>query len=320
MCTSFTYEDTTAHHYLARTLDFPTTTPWHPLFLPRQHPWQPAVLAPRTTTFAILGAGRQSATTPTTLLADALNERGLAVAELAFPGGTHYAPRPVFGHLNLAPQDVITWLLGEHATVADVATDLAAVSVVAKKRDDDQYVQPFHWLLSDTTGQTAVLEPTTLALHLQPNPSQILTNTPPLATQIRHLNAWLHCSDTTFTSQTLAALRQAYWSHRPLPNRSVPTDRFIKMAVLRWGSRPLSNPTATITQILTWLAAVALPLDPTKRTQTNHNYTHYRSVFDLNDRQYTFISRDQNILQQNRLTPQMAAQWDSVHLYPGEMR
>lgn len=32
MCTSLTYLDTTNQHYFARTMDFPTTTPWRPIF------------------------------------------------------------------------------------------------------------------------------------------------------------------------------------------------------------------------------------------------------------------------------------------------
>ncbi len=32
MCTSLTYLDTDNHRYFARTMDFPTTTPWRPIF------------------------------------------------------------------------------------------------------------------------------------------------------------------------------------------------------------------------------------------------------------------------------------------------
>ncbi|KZV03794.1 hypothetical protein NAB1_0976 [Lactiplantibacillus plantarum] len=32
MCTSLTYLDTDNHCYFARTMDFPTTTPWRPIF------------------------------------------------------------------------------------------------------------------------------------------------------------------------------------------------------------------------------------------------------------------------------------------------
>ncbi len=49
MCTSLTYLDTDNHRYFARTMDFPTTTPWRPIFLPRRYPWPTGLATTRMT-------------------------------------------------------------------------------------------------------------------------------------------------------------------------------------------------------------------------------------------------------------------------------
>lgn len=53
MCTSLTYLDTDNHRYFARTMDFPTTTPWRPIFLPRRYPWPTGLSTTDMTQYAI---------------------------------------------------------------------------------------------------------------------------------------------------------------------------------------------------------------------------------------------------------------------------
>lgn len=318
MCTSLTYTDASGHHFFGRTMDFPTTTPWRPVFLPRNYTWQTALAETRTTHYAILGGGRIAADFSAYLMADGLNENGISCAELYLPGAVDYADDPVTGQINLTPQDFINWVLGEHATLAEVVADLPHVTLVNRNWGSDKYVYPFHWLLSDRTGQTLVIEPTGGPLTAQSNLAGVLTNTPVLATHLQNLNDFLGVAGTTFSTATIQAARAYITSGQPLPAGPVPTRRFIHMALRRWGTAAADQLPNTATQLFHWLAEVMLPYDPARRHQNNHNYTHYRGIIDLDRATYLFIPRTTNRLQQITLTPEMAAHRHFPHAYPAD--
>lgn len=318
MCTSLTYTSGSLHHFFARTMDFPTTTPWRPVFLPRHYRWQTALQETRTTRYALLGGGRIAADRPAYLLADGVNETGITCAELYLPGAVTYAEAPVAGHINLTPQDFINWVLGEHATLAAVQADLPRVTLVNQRWGNDRYVYPFHWVLSDRQGHNLVIEPTDLTLHAQGNPSQVLTNTPVLAQHVQNLNAFLAVPGEHFTAQTVRAARAYLASGRPLPEGPVPTNRFIRTAITRWG-QPTAPTTADAVQtIFDWLAAVRLPYDPARRHERNHNYTHYMGIIDIDTQTYYFLPRTTGRLQQIVLTPEKAVDRHLPHAYPSD--
>ncbi|MFC6288796.1 linear amide C-N hydrolase [Levilactobacillus angrenensis] len=316
MCTSLTYTAATGHHFFARTMDFPTTTPWRPVFLPRNYHWHTALGDSRTTRYALLGGGRIASDFSAYLMADGVNETGITCAELYLPGAVDYADDPVAGQINLTPQDFINWVLGEHATLAEVVADLPQVTLVGRKWGADRYVYPFHWILSDRQGQTLVIEPTGGPLTAQSNAAGVLTNTPVLATHLQNLNDFLQVPGATFTAATRQAAQTYLASGQPLPAGPVPTRRFIHMALRRWGTPPATTTTAATTQLFRWLAEVQLPYDPLRRHEGNHNYTHYRGVIDLDRLTYNFIPRTTHRLQQIKLTPEMVVHQHFPHAYP----
>lgn len=318
MCTSLTYTSAAEHHFFARTMDFPTTTPWRPVFLPRHYQWHTALHATRTTKYAFLGGGRTAADFSTYLMADGINESGITCAELYLPGVAQYAANPNPQQINLSPQDFINWALGEHASLAEIVADLPRVTLVARRWGTAAFVYPFHWILSDRSGQTLVIEPTGGPLKAQLNPVGVLTNTPILATHLQNLNHFLQVPGNDFTGQTVTAARQYLASGKPLPTGTVPTQRFIHMALRRWGTLPMTTTAASLHQIFHWLAEVSLPYDPSRRDQPNHNYTHYRAIIDISTATYNFISRKSGRLQQMTLTPEMAAHRHFPHAFPAE--
>ncbi|WP_143462670.1 linear amide C-N hydrolase [Levilactobacillus enshiensis] len=318
MCTSLTYTSAANHHFFARTMDFPTTTPWRPVFLPRHYQWQTALNTTRTTRYAILGGGRPASDFSAYLMADGINESGITCAELYLPGAVDYADDPVTGQINLTPQDFINWALGEHATLAAIVADLPRVTLVSRKWGQDRYVYPFHWILSDRSGQTLVIEPTGGPLTAQRDPADVLTNTPVLATHLKNLNDFLGVAGTEFIGETVTAAQHYLASGAPLPTGTVPTRRFMSTAIRRWGAFPLAAVDETVTGIFHWLAAVVLPYDATRRHQGNHNYTHYRAVIDLDTLTYNFIPRTTHRLQQITLTSEMAAHRRFPHTYSAD--
>ncbi|GAF41632.1 choloylglycine hydrolase [Agrilactobacillus composti DSM 18527 = JCM 14202] len=286
MCTSLTIENAQQQPLLARTMDFPTTSPWLPIYLPRKRRYTPATETNyRTTKYALLGGGRQVAP-KTYLMADGVNEAGLACAELYFPFEATYHPKNQPQRLNLSPQDFITWVLGEHASIAEVAADLPNIALVSATWHQLNKIYPYHWALTDPTGATAVLEPRSLSLTLQPNPLGVLTNTPNLLRHGANLAAFLGLAKT---STTTVLQRAAATFQGPLPTGTIPTDRFLRATILR-AQLPATFSTTDLFHILD---QVIIPKTDTAHLQ-NHDYTHYEMFLNTASLTYTFHDLNTN--------------------------
>lgn len=317
MCTSLTYTTTDNNHFFGRTMDFPTTTPWRPIFLPRQQLWTSGLNEQRRTSQAILGGGRLPIGIDNFLMADGLNESGISCAELYLPHAVTYEPGPQAGKINLTPQDFINWVLGEHTSLAEVVNELPQVRLVNQTWHGEPYVYPFHWVLSDRTGCNLVIEPTGGPLQAQANPCGVLTNTPRLATHFKNLTQLLGVPDTTITLTTRQAASRWLKTERPLPSGSIPTDRFNHMAIRRLGTPTLTSADA-IPTLFDWLNEVKIPYDPAKRNLLSHNYTHYRSLIDLDQRCYYFSPRTTERRQAIQLTDEMCKKWRFPDVFPAD--
>lgn len=273
MCTVMTNDE---FHLLGRTMDFPPRTPWKLTYLPAGYKWQPAhstaLLSNRQ---AILGSMRVfNKAGAHYLIGDGINEQGLICAELFFPVAADYGSKPQAGKIRLTPQDFISWALGMHQSVAELADDLQHV-VVSGKRWYDQVLYPFHWLLMDKTG-TYVIEPLNGHLCLRRNLSGVFTNTPELTQQFTRLNQFLGRNDSAFNQQTIAAIKGLC---KTVPSGGNSVQRFIKAAIWRWQNPPTARP-----QMLAFLRSVTIPQVP----EHAHNYTHYQVVVDQQQCEYEF--------------------------------
>lgn len=278
MCTAVTFKAANQHVFFARTMDLPTTTPWRPVYFPAGFAWQPS-----TTTeshelpFSIIGGGRW---TPGNhyLLGDGMNAAGLSCAELYFPIEAHYATAERADKTNLTPQDFIYWAL-QFQTIAEVAQALPTINIVAKRWYDEKNWRPFHWMLADKTGATAILEPRDTTLTLQPAPVPVLTNTPNYASHIKRLATLLNVSYPDVVS--LAKYNGV------LPKGNLPTSRFQRAAI---HLAKLSIDESPVDQLLSLLDDVAIPRTEQRLQQHNLDYTHYEIVMDLTTQTLTFKS------------------------------
>lgn len=290
MCTSLTLTADDHTTVLARTMDFPNVDPWAPTRLPAGTNWQPFFGNSQTTQFDIIGAARHL--NHHHLFGDGLNAAGLSCAELYFPNRTHYYDDAQPNMINLTPQDFILWVLSNYETIADVERDLPNVALVSHIWYAENKIYPFHWILADATGRTAVLEPTELGLHFQSDPVHVLTNTPTLPDHLVRLSHYLGANDLT-NAATIWLRNQ-----KSLPDGPIPTDRFIRTAINCLGRPIPKTGEMAITQALETLKQVVIPRKMVRPGVTNHNFTHYISVLDVTHLTYTHYPIDTEDLAQ----------------------
>lgn len=225
MCTSLTLPTPDGTSLFGRTLDLDTHFGEAPTLTPRRYPFRFADCYPLTHHYALLGMATVmdgSTASGYPLYAEAMNEKGLCMAGLRFRDNAVYAPRPQVGHINLAPWELISYLLGTCATVAEARAALSDICVVDKPFSDTVGTAPLHWHIADADPSHGglIVEVTAQGMKLyddRPDGVGVLTNDPPYPEQVAALRACKACRGDT----------------PDLPGDYSSPSRFIRAALLR---------------------------------------------------------------------------------------
>ncbi|GAY73474.1 linear amide C-N hydrolase [Lentilactobacillus kosonis] len=285
MCTSLTRQ-TLDHHFLAgRTMDFPIKGNWHPVLVAAKT-YNTPLAGNRPIKYPFIGGG-QLIDNRYLLVADGVNNQGLSCAELMFPLKASYHPTPVDHKLNLTPQDFLSWVLAEHRSVADVLTDLNQVAIIGHEWLSGHEVYAFHWLLTDSSGQTVIIEPLNQQLVVITDNIGVLTNSPVYVDHIQNLKHQLHVTTDKF-SEWQRASKQLVVNHAVPRPTNTPTTRFVYTAVNKLGTTPSDNPKTAVNFLNQLLSDVAISFEPAMNQHPNFNFTHYISSWDCTALTYQF--------------------------------
>ncbi len=200
MCTAVTLH--TKDHYFGRNLDYETTFGEQVVLMPRNYPLRYKCHADQNTKAkhpAMLGMAVVAEDYP--LYFDAMNEKGLAMAGLHFVGNAHYEkPRsPQTGNAvscpkpkaEIAPYELIPWVLSQCETVEEARTLLAGTRVVAIPFHRKFPLSPLHFMIADKK-KSMVIEPMREGLQIYDNPVGVLTNNPPFPFHLANLNNYMN--------------------------------------------------------------------------------------------------------------------------------
>lgn len=144
--------------------------------MPRQFPLRFRRQAPQKQHLAMVGMAHMAEGQP--LYAEAVNETGLYMAGLYFPGSAWYPPDVPKEWDAVAPYELIPWVLGRCETLARAKAALARFRPLGVPFGEHLPLAPLHWHLADRTG-AAVLEATREGVRLYDDPVGVLTNNPP---------------------------------------------------------------------------------------------------------------------------------------------
>jgi len=129
---------------------------------------------------------------------EAMNEKGLAMAGLHFPGNTCYQVpgTAANGETEVAPWELIPWVLGNFASAGEVGEAFGSFRVVNLPFREDMPCTPLHWIIADR-DDCLVLECTADGQTMTADPVGVLTNSPPIACHLYRLQEYMHLSPKT---------------------------------------------------------------------------------------------------------------------------
>lgn len=186
MCTAVSFK--TKAHYFGRNLDLDRSYGEEVCVLPRSSPFVFRRMGEMREHYAMLGMATVADGIP--LFYDAVNEYGLAMAGLNFPGNAYYAPIKE-GADNIAPFEFIPWILCQCRTVGEAEELLSRIKLADIAFSEKLPPAPLHWMICDRDG-SIVTEFMKDGLRIHRNEVGVLTNNPPFEYQLENLKKYRH--------------------------------------------------------------------------------------------------------------------------------
>lgn len=124
------------------------------------------------------------------LYAEAVNEKGLCMAGLNFPGNAYYRKAET-GRTNVASFELIPWVLGTCASAAEAEAKLRDINITDDAFSKAMPPAQLHWMLADR-DRCLVIESVRERVKLYENPIGILTNNPPFEYHRMNINNYLN--------------------------------------------------------------------------------------------------------------------------------
>ena len=291
MCTAATYK--TEDFYFGRNLDYEFSYGEHVTIMPRNYPIRLHSGA-LDRHHAMIGMAHIQDDYP--LYYDAVNEKGLCIAGLNFVGNAVYHPAAE-GKNNVTQFELIPWLLGSCATLAEARTLLEKTNIVNIPFSDQLPLAQLHWLIADKTG-SIVVESTADGLHIYDDPVGVLTNNPPFPQQMAMLANYRALSPRT-PKNTFAPGVDLPELSRGMGGIGLPGDlssmsRFVKVAFTRGNSKSADDEMSSVSQFFHILGSVEQQRGCCELDDGKYEITLYTSCCNADTGVYYYTTYDNN--------------------------
>ena len=225
--------------------------------------------------FAIIGMATVRGGYP--LYYDAMNEKGLAIAGLNFPKSARYFEEKD-GKLNLAPFEIIPYILGRCENLDRAQECLKKLNVCGVSFSSEFAATPLHWIVADK-NRSLVVESVESGLEIYENKVGVMTNEPPFP---------YHLARRQDFSGLCATERGGYsrgLSAYGLPGDFSSPSRFVRAAFL------LENSTvegSAVNQFFKILDNVSVPRGAVRLENGENVITQYSSCMDMENGVYYY--------------------------------
>jgi choloylglycine hydrolase len=226
---------------------------------------------------------------------DAMNEHGLCMAGLAFPGFCFYGSAGKTMGRDISPWELIPYVLTGCRTVDDARARLRDAVLVDRPFSAELQNQPMHWMLSDHTASVVLETDTNGRIVIYDNPAGVMTNAPTFPEQMKHLTKYAHLTPHPKTENGNC---QRGMGALGLPGDWSSPSRFVRAAFLR---RHMRCDTADAAFSL--LDSVKVPRGASYTEDGKPIVTVYSAVMDVRKMAYHYRTEEHPHVRSFRPTP-----------------
>lgn len=297
MCTGLALETKDGLHLFGRNMDIEYSFNQSIIFIPRNFKCvNKSNKKELTTKYAVLGMGTIFDDYPT--FADGMNEKGLGCAGLNFPVYVSYSKEDIEGKTNIPVYNFLLWVLANFSSVEEVKEALKNANIVDIPISENIPNTTLHWMISDITGKSIVVEQTKEKLNVFDNNIGVLTNSPTFDWHVANLNQYVslrynQVSEFKLGDQALTALGQGT-GLVGLPGDFTPASRFVRVAFLRDAMIKNDKDSIDLIEFFHILNNVAMVRGSTRTIEEKSDLTQYTSCMCLEKGIYYYNTYENN--------------------------
>ncbi len=171
------------------------------------------------------------------LVADGLNEKGVACGIFYFPGYAKYQDLPENDYSRaVSCYGLASWILSNCANVSEVREQLPKIIVCGVEIPQMGGIPPFHYLVSDAAGDSIIIEYVNGELNIHDNEVGALTNSPVYDWHITNLRNYIGLKTLNDPSIKIDGKEFAGFGQGTggigLPGDFTPPSRFVRAVFL----------------------------------------------------------------------------------------
>lgn len=297
MCTALSIKSQEGKAFFGRNMDLAYNFNQSPILLPKNYQYEDRVTGETVTiNRAILGMGTVIDEHPA--MAEAMNEKGLACAGLNFARCAYFEKELKEGKKNIAPYDFLLWVLSNHDTVEEVEKEMESIELVDVPINDKTPVATLHWMITDKSGKSIVVEKTKEKISVHQNPVNVMTNDPTFDWHVTNLNEYMKLAPeypgaVKWGEKELKGLGIGVGT-LGMPGDFASVSRFVRIAYVRAHMPEIKDDSQAIAQFFHMLDYVEMVKGGVITEEGQEDLTIYSSCMDLEKGIYYYKTYENN--------------------------
>ena len=288
MCTHINLKSSGNDVVSARTMDFSFELEPTMIIVPRKYPMKFNNIGIIESHYGFLGLGKDI---DGYKFADGVNECGLSCAALYFEGYASYNEK-IEAKDNLASHELLHFILAKCKDVEESIETLNELNIVNDKLDFIGRAAPLHWIISDKTGRSIIVEPLESGLKIHENNIGVLTNSPDLDWHLTNLRNYIGLNTKQVKPREIGGLTFNPFGQGSatfgLPGDYTPPSRFVRTVFNKFSIEEPVDEETTVLSAIHVLNGVSIPKGSVKTALDTIDYTQYTSYMSLNTQNYYF--------------------------------
>lgn len=228
--------------------------------------------------------------------ADALNEKGLSASALYMPGFAKYEDYdPAMADKSIGPLDVVAWITTQFDTIDQVRKAIDAIKVAPTVEQSLGFSPPMHYIVTDSTGASIVIEYLEGALKIYDAPLGVMTNSPSYDWHMTNLRNYMNLRAVGWpevsNSQIDLTPIGSGSGMLGLPGDFTPPSRFVRAVALSQTARKTTGGFDTVREVFQIMDSFNVPL-PLADNEIGKGL----SPACCSDTQYTVVADTKNMI------------------------
>lgn len=295
MCTAINLKDIKENNYFGRTMDFSYVLDPSIYVCPKNYILKNSFSTVEIKNkYSFIGVGQNISKV---IFADGVNEKGVGVATLYFPKfATYDLPYTYYNKYHIESLEMVNFLLGNCGSLEEAHNLLQNVSVVGVKDCVTNSIAPLHWIMTDRSGKSLVIENREDGMHILNNPIGVLSNSPDFKWHMLNLQNYMNLSTLQYEEANWGNLQLTPFGQGAgalgLPGDYTPPSRFVRAAFQKTHVTIPKDKKESMITFFHIMESVSIPKGIVITERGVSDYTQYTSFMDLQTCQYFFKTYD----------------------------